>query len=124
MKNCAFWQKRCRVCLVGITPHPVVVIADTGQSLNGVPPDCLKTHSLARRMQMGLEGNDLGVLLEHAIGMQLLPVLIARYTDVDAIAQAQGCALVLGLIAFRMKAESNLQMAGGVEAVGVQMHGI
>ena len=101
-----------------------MVVADTGQSLNGVPPDCLKTHSLAWRMQVGLKSNDLGVLLEYAIGMQLLLVLIARYTDVDAIAQAQDCALVLGLIAFRMKAEPNLQMAGGVEAVRVQMHGI
>ena len=108
MKDCPFWQQRCGVCLVGITSHPVVVVADTGQGLNGVSPDRLKTHALARCMQMRLEGNYLGVLFEHSIGMQLLPILIARYTNVDPIAQAQDCTLVLRLIAFRMKTKSNL----------------
>ena len=50
-------------------------------------------------MQVGLEGNNLGVFLQHAIGMQLLIPLIACDTDIDTIAQPNPGALIFGFVA-------------------------
>ena len=73
---------------------------------------------------MGFEGDDLDVVVKHPVGMQFLVVAVAGDADIDAVAESEPGAFIFGRVALRMEAESDFQMAGGVLAVGMQMHRI
>ena len=122
MQDRALGQQRLGMVGIGVAAHPVVVVADAGQRFHGVAPDRLQTHALAGGVQMGLEGDDLDVVLERRIGVEFLVVLVAGDADVDAVAKAEPDPFILGLIADGMKAEADFEMAGGVLAIGMQVH--
>ena len=72
-------------------------------------------------MQVGFEGDNLGVLVEDLVGVQFLARLSCPDVDVAAVAQAEEGAAVSGLVVGRVEAEADLQVGAGVAAVGVQV---
>ena len=73
---------------------------------------------------MWLEGNNLGVLTQHRVGMQFLSSLTTRNADVDTVPQADEGILVGRFVVFFMEAKADLQMSGGITAIGVKMNGV
>ena len=121
MQDGALRQQRRIVVVVDVLLHPVVVVTDTVQCLDVVPPDGLETHADAGRVQVRLERHDLRMLPQHVVGVQLLAGLLRQQVDVDAVPQAGAGPRDRRLVVARMELERELEVRGGVAPVGVQV---
>ncbi len=86
-------------------------------------PDGLHAHAHTGGVQMGFEGHDLGVLLQHHIVVQFLVGLVGQYIQVDAITGARAPVGVFRQVAFGEKGNAKFQVPGGLPAIGMQMGG-
>ena len=84
-------------------------------------PDRLEAHAGARRVLVGLERDDAGVLVEHPVGVQLLRGLVRLDVDVDAVADEGPGVPDLRLIALRVQLERELQVRLRLPPVRVQV---
>ena len=123
MHDGALGQQRRRVVFVDVLLHPVVVVAHAVEREDVVAPHGLEAHAHAGRMQVRLEGDDLGVLLQHAVGMDLLTCLIRLHVEIDAVAEPERRALVERLIALREELEAELELRLGGPAVRMDVAG-
>ena len=120
----ALGQQRRGVVLVDVLLDPVVVVADAAQLLDVHAPDRLEAHAHARRVQVRLEGDDLGVLLQRGVGVDLLVGGVRLDVEVVAVAEQRRRPLVERLIALGEEREAELQVRVGVVAVGVDVRGV
>ena len=86
-------------------------------------PDRLDAHPRPRRVEVWLEGDDLGVLPEHGKGMEFLTCSPRHDVDVGAVAEPhRGPVAVFGRVSLWVKNEAELEMRGGLlDAVRVNM---
>ena len=110
------------VVVVRVTAHPVVIVAGAGQRLDVEAPDRFEAHARAGGVQVRLERRDLGVVLQHGIGVELLIGFHRLDVDVHAVAEAARRAPELRLVAFRVELEPDFEVRPGVAAVRVEMH--
>ena len=71
---------------------------------------------------MGFEGDNLGMLVQRAVGVELLILLVPPYVYVDAVSESQTRPWVLRLVALRMEPEPDLEVSACVYAIRVQVN--
>ena len=117
----ALRQQRRGVVLVDVLLDPVVVVADAAELLDVHAPDRFEAHAHARRVQVRLEGDDLGVLLQRGVGVDLLVRGVRLDVEVVAVAEQRRRTLVERLVALGEEPEAELEVRVGVVAVGVDV---
>ena len=103
-------QQRLVVLGERVRAHPVVVVSDAAERLDLLLPDRLEAHAVTRGVQVGLEGHELRVLLQHLVRVELLSVLVGHDGDVETVAQAHPRAPVLGLVVLGVELEAELEV--------------
>jgi hypothetical protein len=72
-------------------------------------------------VKVRLERDNLGVLVQHCVGMEFLIGQIRLYVDVDAVAETGASSRISRLVAFRKKLEPEFKMPAGLPAIRVKM---
>src|SRR5262245_35020669 len=105
------------IVVVVVAPNPVVVVTDAVERLNVVSPDGFETHSCSGCVQVRLERCDLGGLLQHGVGMQLLIGFHGLDVDIDTITKPEYRSAILRRVAFGLELKSDLEMGARVAAI-------